>query len=147
MHKFEVLTGHIQRSTLESAAYDLFADADYFLDFGQTVAVGTGVTTRFDPSLVAVIKERSGLALKHGIEIHGGVIDADYRDEWKVIVKYLRKPDVTVGRYLIAPEPCLIKKGDKIAQFLILELPKVELIGDVRLLNAERVGGLGSTGK
>ena len=44
------------------------------------------------------IAPRSGLALKHMIDIGGGVIDSDYRGEVKVILFNLSDSDFTVNK-------------------------------------------------
>jgi dUTP pyrophosphatase len=138
---FTLKTGRIERATRESAAFDLFATTDVLMVAGRIEAIPTGVTTEFDPRLVAIVKEKSGLALK-GIEIHGGVIDADYRDEWKVIAKYMPKVSDFEQEKVYA-----IRAGQKIAQFILIELPKVEYIGDgILTLDNARLGGFGSTG-
>lgn len=143
---FELFEGRIERATSHSAAFDLFATENYSIDT-TPVAVSTGVKTRFSPNLVAIIKEKSGLALKHGLEVHGGVIDSDYRDEWRVILRLSHRfagPGYG-GRSLSVP------KGTKIAQFLLLELPEVvcsyrAASAKIELKNVERTGGFGSTG-
>src|SRR4051812_33587591 len=87
MHMFRLITGKIEKATRHSAAFDLFYSGDQPLILTDTpVAIPTNVRTIFSPGLAAIIKEKSGLALQ-GIELKGGVIDADYRDEWKVIAR------------------------------------------------------------
>lgn len=130
---FRLLNGRIERGTVHSAAFDLFAEEEVTVG-NVPVAVATGVKTEFSPSLVAIIKEKSGLALK-GIEVKAGVIDSDYRDEWKVVLRY------PYGKWDV-------KIGDKIAQFLLVEVPDVQLFGSgIVLKNVDRQGGFGSTGK
>lgn len=62
-----------------------------------------------------IVKDRSSLATQ-GVFTHGGVIDAGYRGELKVVMS--------------AESPYIIKAGDKIAQ-LIPVLPLTGLITEV----------------
>jgi dUTPase len=85
---------------------------------------------------VADIRSRSGLTLKHGIEVLNspGTIDNSYRKEIGVIL------------YNAGHEPYTITKGDKIAQMLIRPLypSKMEIVKDIEDTGR---GGYGSTGK
>jgi dUTPase len=152
---FELTSGKIQKSTKDSAAFDLFYAGTKPLFIGdRPVAISTGVKTKFTPGLVAIIKEKSGLALK-GIELKAGVIDADYRDEWLVVarnpIQCLLSEEPTVHSITPDPEwkPFRLNPGEKIAQFFLIELPKVHYYAldgaDLVFLDAVRAGGFGST--
>lgn len=134
---FILKKGKILRATEDSAAFDLFyAGSEPFVIGDKAVAIPTGVFTEFKPGFVCIIKEKSGLALK-GLEVHGGVIDADYRDEWKAICRFSGK-----GTFVLNP-------GDKVAQFMIVSLPRPRLSAEegavIELSNQARQGGFGST--
>lgn len=158
---FELLTGRIYRATEDSAAFDLYYDGpnDWVIEDKPT-GIPTGVRTKFSPGYVCIIKEKSGLALK-GIELHGGVIDADYRDEWLVIARNpLWYTDIeldNVGNVIGSRlrlnkgwKPFVVKPGTRIAQFLIVKLPQVTMKAhegaEIVLSTEARQGGLGSTG-
>ena len=85
--------------------------------------------------VVADIRPRSGLALKHGITVLNapGTIDNSYRKEIGIIL------------YNAGHEPYTIKKGDKIAQMLIRTLypSSFEIVKDFEDTGR---GGYGSTG-
>ena len=85
----------------------------------------------------AQVRPRSGLASRHGITMVNapGTIDSDYRGEVQV-------PMINLGR-----EPFVIERGMRIAQMLILPVPKVE-IEEVEELDQTRRGhrGFGHTG-
>lgn len=138
--RFELLAGKIEKATDGSAAFDLFSIEDQIFEPGMTIGVRTGVLTKFDPQLVCIIKEKSGLALKHDFHVHGGVIDSDYDQEWKVIARW-------APRYVWKGMNHIVQAGQKIAQFMIIELPVLELVGSgIRIVDSKRVGGFGSTG-
>jgi dUTP pyrophosphatase len=85
----------------------------------------------------AQVRPRSGLASKHGITMVNapGTIDSDYRGEVQV-------PMINLGR-----EKFAIERGMRIAQMLILPVPKVR-IEEVEELDETKRGhrGFGQTG-
>lgn len=118
-----------------AAGYDLFSDEeDFQLMPRDRVAVPTGVTLEMWPSVVGIIKPRSGLAVKNGIEVLAGVIDSDYRGEVKVVL-------INLGG-----DPVVIKRGQAIAQILFMPVLHGVTLGDGNLSETARGGdGFGST--
>ncbi len=112
-------------------------DHDFILQPGGRALVPTGIAISLPPGFEAQIRPRSGLALKHGIGLLNspGTIDSDYRGEIQVIV-------INLGQ-----EPCVIKRGLRIAQMIISQYVtasfKVVEELDVTLRND---GGFGHTG-
>lgn len=134
MSYFKLLSGRIEKSTREAAAFDLFCTADTIVQPGIVNLVPTGVVTEFSSDLRAIVKGKSGLASKWGLQILGGVIDADYRGEWKVICTSLKELH--------------LKSGDRVAQFVLEVIPFVVMEGDgIIIADSVRQGGFGSTGK
>lgn len=129
-----------------SAGLDLYADEDCILDSvydGVRKAISTGIAVEIDADKVGLIWPRSGIAVKNGIDTGAGVIDSDYRGEVKVLL-------FNHGEYAYK-----IKRGDRIAQLLIVRIaqllivpcyrPKIEIVDS--LDETERgAGGFGSTG-
>ena len=140
MFQFELLKGRIEQAT-PGSDFDLFSTADATFSPGQTVRVPTGVVTKFDMGLRAIIKERSGMALNKHMRVGGGVIDGDYPDEWGVIMQWL-PPYGTVGGYTIPA-------GTKVAQFKLEEKvleDRVKMLGEgIVRVGGQRTGGFGST--
>lgn len=105
---------------------------------GDRAAIPLGFKARLPEGWEAQVRTRSGLALKQGLVVANspGTIDADYPDEWMVILQNTSFVNVT------------IKHGDRIAQVVLQTLPpdipweqgKVEQ-------STDRAGGFGSTGK
>lgn len=154
---FELVAGHIEKATTHSAAFDVFYAGTTPLWVGdQPVRVPTGIRTKFSPMLVAFIKEKSGLALK-GLEVKGGVIDADYREEWGVIVRNpiaypVIQEELSIPAMPVPSKdwkPFKIEPGDKVAQFVMLLLPDVHFYSmpsaSITYKDQERIGGFGST--
>ncbi len=129
------------RGTVGSAGYDLYADCDDEVTINprEIVKVKTGVAIALPSNdLGAFIFARSGLAIKHGISPANcvGVVDSDYRGE------------IIVGLTNFSNEPYTIKKGERIAQMIIMPVVCPTLIECDSLDDTERgAGGFGSTGK
>lgn len=128
-----LLSGRLYRGTPDSAGYDLYSAEDVTLRPGEQKEVRTGVRTVFPPTLVALIRDRSSWAKNRRLTTRAGVIDADYRDEWRVLL---------VNEDL---EWQTVLRGDRVAQVVFLFRPDVNVVGEV-VIGAERIGGFGSTG-
>jgi dUTP pyrophosphatase len=90
------------------AGIDIMANQDMIIPPGGQSPISTGITLAVPPGTYTRIAFRSGLAVKHGIDIGAGVIDEDYRGEIKVVL---------INNSTI---PFQIRPGDRVAQ-LILE--------------------------
>ncbi len=120
------------------AGADLVSTEALRLAPGERALVGTGVRIALPDGYVAFVVLRSGLAAKHGITIVNspGTVDAGYRGEIKVS---LLNTD--------AREPYDIGVGDRIAQLIIMPVPRVTFIPVDELPDSSRgEGGFGSTG-
>lgn len=155
---FRLMSGKIERATKDSGAFDLFYAGDEPILIGdKAVLLKTGVRSEFSPGHLAIMKERSGLGLK-GLEIKAGVIDADYRGEWGVVMRYpvrfSHEIDPATNKLVIQidPEwkPFVVNPGDKIAQFVLIETAKLDMInggGHFNFLDDVRgERGFGSSG-
>lgn len=119
-----------------AVGYDLYSSEDAIVpcQAGRAL-VGTGITTVLPPGVYGRVAPRSGLAVKHCINVGAGVIDPDYTGEIKVVLFNHGMNDFEV------------KKGDRIAQLVLerCETPPIEEISIVE--DTERgSGGFGSTG-
>lgn len=118
------------------AALDLHTIEDFTLLPGERHAFKTGLATAFPEGYVLLYRGRSGLAFKKGINPLAGVIDAEYRGEHMAIL------------HNTGSEPLEVKKGDRIVQALLIELPKTEVV-EVEDLDETVRGeaGFGSSGR
>lgn len=115
-----------------SAAFDLVA----IKREGQLF--NTGLAFEVPPGHVMLIFSRSGMGFNDNTRLANcvGVIDSDYRGEVKV--KLTRDDD----------RPLDARSGDKIAQAVVIKLPKIELVEVDELSETARgENGFGSTGK
>ena len=124
--------------TIQSAGMDLRANIDepVTIQPKQRVLIPTGLFIALPEGYEAQMRPRSGLAIKHGLNLINciGTIDADYRAEWGI-------PVVNQGL-----EPVWIEDGERICQAVLNKVEQIEW-EVVESLNAtERAGGFGSTG-
>ena len=120
-----------------SVGYDLYSNEDAVVPCqAGNALVGTGLAVRIPVGCYGRVAPRSGLAVKHCIDVGAGVIDPDYTGEVKVVL------------FNRGFDNFEIKKGDRIAQ-LILERCETPHIKEIGLLEETLRGsdGFGSTGK
>ena len=71
------------RGTEGAAGYDLAAAQTAILPAHGKCLVKTGLAMALPPGSYGRVAPRSGLALKHFIDVGAGVIDSDYRGSWE----------------------------------------------------------------
>lgn len=121
----------------DDAAFDLRSRVDTTLPVGKSTLVPTGLFLELPPGTEAQIRPRSGLALKHDLMLTNspGTIDAGYRGEIGIIM------------FNAGTTPFAVKRGDRVAQMVIQELPEVEFAPVETLSETGRgEGGFGSSG-
>jgi dUTP pyrophosphatase len=123
------------RATHYSAGYDLVSAEALTLEPGEIRTLPLGFATEIPGHLHCRIESRSGMALK-GIVVVTGVIDADYRGEWKVIL----------GNF--SGETQQIAAGQRVAQAVFRPTVSVTFQEVSSLADSQRgIGGFGSTGE
>ena len=151
------------------AGFDLYADEDVILKYGETVAIKTNIAIELPEGYVADVRPRSGLTLNTGLRVHYGTVDSGYRNGIGIICenvssKYARHSDACAVVLLSVGEEykdyltdraneyedksiVTIERGQKIAQLVILPIPEIELKEVNELSDSDRgVNGFGSTG-
>lgn len=124
-----------KRGSALSAGYDLSACESCVIAKGARGVVKTGLKLAIPSGTYGRVAPRSGLAVKHGIDVGAGVIDADYRGELGVVLFNFGSDDFEV------------KAGDRVAQLIIERISTPEVVEVQSLDNTERgEGGFGSTG-
>ena len=99
-----------------SAGHNLYALEDVLIPARGQKLVRTGIAIGIPQGTYARIAPRSGLVYKETIGIGGGVIDADYTGEVKVIMMNHGKKSYQV------------QEGDRIAQMIIEKIDTSEMI-------------------
>ncbi|WIB79112.1 dUTP diphosphatase [Curtobacterium sp. MCPF17_002] len=120
------------------AGADLVSTEAFVLRPGERRLVGTGLRIALPEGFAAFVVPRSGLAAKHGITIVNspGTVDSGYRGEIKVS---LLNTDEA--------EPYEVHVGDRIAQLIVMPVPRVSFTRVDELPDSVRgQGGFGSSG-
>lgn len=119
------------------AGFDLYAIEGSTMEPGERDMISTGLAVAIPEGFAGIIKPRSGLAVRHGINVLAGVIDSGYRGEVKVVLQ-------NTDPYTAAD----LMPGERIAQLLIVPVPAFrfeEVTGELpETVRGE--GGFGSTG-
>ena len=124
-----------KRAFAADAGLDLFSPVEAFIPARSSVTIDTLVHVELPMNTVGMVKSKSGLNVKHGIQSEG-VIDVGYTGS------------IRVKLYNHSDEWYIVNKGDKISQLVILPIltPDLELVEE--LDETERgTGGFGSTGR
>jgi dUTP pyrophosphatase len=135
-------------------AYDVYADEDCFVEQGKITVVKTGIKLAPPKDFHYSVRDRSGLAAKHGLHILAGQIDNSYRGELLICITKLKhewKETEFDDHTLCEIVKYEIKKGDKIAQIKLEEdttFPVVEVQSEEDLGSTNRgENGFGSSGR
>ena len=97
-----------------------------------------GIAVAIPVGYAGFVLPRSGLAARHGVSLVNapGLIDSNYRGEIKAILVNLDPR-----------EPFEIKRGDRIAQLVVMPIARVALqVVDTFADSARGTGGFGHTG-
>lgn len=125
------------RANASDAGIDIRAAEDATVRPMQRVSVSTGLRLEIPEGYYGRIAPRSGLALRHGIDVLAGVVDSGYRGEVKVILFNTDTEEVFP-----------VSAGDKIAQLIIEKHYNPEFVEVEDLTSTDRgSGGFGSSGK
>ncbi len=132
--------GHIMptKGTEQAGAYDIYMTEDGSIPAGLTTMVGLGFAAEVPAGHIALLAPRSSIGAKFGLELNNtvGIIDADYRGEWKAALKTKNGSSYSWS------------KGDRLLQFLIVPVTTVTLEAVTDLNDTARgTGGFGSSGK
>lgn len=124
------------RGTSGAAGYDLYSTDGFIIMPGHRVVIPTGLAIQLPAGTYGRIAPRSGLAVKHGVDVLAGVVDPDYTGELKVV---LVNTDLR--------RAFMIRPGYRIAQ-LILENYTVAEVEETPYVEQTERGqeGFGSTG-
>ncbi len=128
------------RATPDASGFDLRArlDEPLRLEPGQRARVPTGIRIELPVGFEAQVRPRSGLALRQGVGLLNGpgTIDADYRGEIGVIL-------INLGN-----DPVTVERGERVAQLVVQQVPRVALTEVESLDETGRGGGgFGHTGR
>ena len=119
------------KQSADAAGFDLHADLgdelspsgqNLVIPPGESAFIGTGVVVTFTAGTYGRVAPRCGLPLD--IDMHGGILDSDYRGEVKVIL-------VNNG-----DKAFTVRQGDRVAQLILekfADLDSVRVDGRVQM--------------
>ncbi len=128
-------------ATAGSAGLDLTAAIAERIELqpGKRTKIPTGIILEIPPGFEGQVRPRSGLAAKAGVTLTNcvGTVDSDYRGEVQVLA-------INLG-----DQPYIFEPGERIAQLLIVPVPRVEIVevDELDSGNERGAGGFGSTGR
>lgn len=142
---------------------DVFALEDITLAPGEQKIIPIGIKVAIPAGYELQVRPKSGISAKTKLRIANapGTIDAGYRDEIGIIVENVEPPikdiqyefnddgSVNINSMsIIHGSSYTIGEGQKIAQLVLAEVPKVTLlkVEKVSDIGEDRGGGFGSTG-
>lgn len=136
------------------AGMDVCSAVDININPGETVIIPTGLKLAIPENYEIQVRPRSGISFKTPLRISNspGTIDSGYRDELGVI---MTNSSPKISSEILSIESkgnksgvYAIRKGDRIAQIVLQELPRMRLtvVDSVKDIGNDRGGGFGSTG-
>lgn len=126
------------------AGWDLFASEDLFIPIGATKKIKTAIAIDIPSGFYAKIEDRSSLASK-SLRTGAGIVDSGYQGEIQVVMHNIGHSNGIQGN------TCgyWVKKGDKVAQIIIHQIPFISEIEEVQSFEPTERGnkGFGSSGR
>jgi dUTP pyrophosphatase len=124
-------------ASLGAAGFDLAAAEDTEIPPHRIKLVGTGLVFAVPDGYFLAIFARSSTPLKRGLAVANGVgvLDSDYRGP---------HDELRIQLLNLTDEPITVRAGDRLAQGIVLQAPRVEFVEGEAC--APSRGGFGSTG-
>lgn len=144
-------------ANLNDAGMDVCSAMDIRIDPGATVIIPTGLKLAIPEGYEIQVRPRSGLSLNTPLRVSNspGTIDSGYRDELGIIITNTSEifSCSCEGIYTLRTKGNIkgvyrVHKGDRIAQLVLQEVPRMKLriVESVANIGKNRGGGFGSTG-
>lgn len=133
-------TNHIMptKGSESAGGHDIYMPEAGTIPENSTLTVELGFAAEVPQGCIALLLPRSSTGCKNGLELNNtcGVIDADYRGEWKAVLKTKDGSSFSWSA------------GDRLLQFLVIPVLNVTLEATNQLSDTDRGnGGFGSSGK
>lgn len=121
-----------------SAAFDLYSREDIVASPRAITRIPSNLIIETPSGYALIVVLRSSTPKRKGFIFPGGIgiIDSDYRGP---------EDEIHIQIYNITDKPVEIKRGERIAQAIFVQIPKVEFTENELSSNNSR-GGFGSTG-
>lgn len=142
------------------AGMDVYAVEDEIILPGETKLIPTGIKVAIPLGYELQVRPRSGQSVKTKLRVANspGTIDANYRDEIKIIIENIEPKVIDIntmtfadGNVVLTKEygrDFTIEKGQRIAQLVLKEQPTCLFyeVDDVKEIGFDRASGFGGTG-
>ena len=136
---------------------DVCAACDILINPGETVIIPTGLKFAIPEGYEIQVRPRSGISLRTPLRLSNspGTIDAGYRDELGIIMTNTTDGNgafdgvpITLDTKGNRKGPYLVRKGDRVAQLILAQVPRMFLrkVQSIKDIGSDRGGGFGSTG-
>ena len=139
------------RSRDTDAGLDLYSLEDVFLVVGDTKRIKTGIAINIPEGYVGKVEDRSGLASK-GLRTGAGVVDPGYNGDVSIVMHNISnnqdEKDIGIKEGWKIEFGYQIKKGDKIAQLLLIKVETPAIVEVDTLWSSDRGDkGFNSSGR
>jgi dUTP pyrophosphatase len=125
-----------KRANPSDAGLDLHAIEQVIIPPQSRAVIRTGISIQLPLSSVGLVWPRSGMAVRNGIDVMAGVIDASFRGEIGVVL-------LNTDRF----DTYTVNAGDRVAQLLVQQVMLVDCTEAEQLTRTIRGEyGFGSTG-
>uniref|UniRef100_A0A914XMU9 Deoxyuridine 5'-triphosphate nucleotidohydrolase n=1 Tax=Plectus sambesii TaxID=2011161 RepID=A0A914XMU9_9BILA len=114
------------RGSTKAAGYDLYSAYDVVVRPKGKLLCDTDLQVAIPEGCYGRVAPRSGLAVKHFIDVGAGVVDSDYRGHLKVLL------------FNFGEEPFEVKRGERIAQLICERVCLPDLLECTSLDETER---------
>lgn len=139
------------------AGMDVCAAVEMSIKPGETVIIPTGLKLAIPEGYEIQVRPRSGISYKTPLRLSNspGTIDSGYRDELGILMTNTSEKNAAseneildIGSKGNKSGVYQIHKGDRIAQIVLQEVPRMKLtvVKSVADIGSDRGGGFGSTG-
>lgn len=143
------------------AGMDVCSAEDIIIKPGETVIIPTGLKFAIPEGYEIQVRPRSGISLNTPLRLSNspGTIDAGYRNELGILMNNIspvngnlpasdQSSHFTLGSKGNQKGSYIVRKGERIAQLVLAEVPRMNLkrVESVSEIGTDRGGGFGSTG-
>jgi len=136
------------------AGMDVYALEDIIIPPMDTKIIPTGIKVAVPDGYEIQVRPRSGISYKTPLRISNspGTVDSKYRGDVGVIITntsvYNPREEYLIDEKGNKQGTYKIRKGDRIAQIVLQEVPKIKFnkIDNIKDIEGDRNGGFGSTG-
>lgn len=144
-----------------SAGYDIYASEKIYIKPQEKTLIPTDLAINIPEGYVGLLTSRSGVSSKTNLVIETGKIDSGYQGHMKINIKNDNQLTDDIAAYRLKIDETkaymrgytnrgsyVIKKGDKLAQLVIVPIatPELELVDDFSNQTERGEKGFGSSG-